>query len=806
LRQPLKTLGLIQGATGLLAFGGEYLFGRLPEIFTGLIGLLHSAQRYLSGAKFLIAALVMFPATFLMGATFPVILGILVPRSAGAGREVGEAYAFNTVGTILGSFFAGFFFLPFLGMQHTLLLAISINLALAVGLLLVAAASSPVRGWVAGGALAVITIGFFSGPTWDPLALSADIFGKAESMDLLFYQEGLTAAVTVSEHPTLAEIPHLTMTIDGKPNASTASDMPTQVLVAQLPLFLHPRPERAMVIGLGSAITLGSAIQHPLKEIIAVELEPAVVKASHYFDPFNNRPLEDPRVHLLVDDARNYLLVSPETFDVIISEPSHPWRSGSSKLFTREFFDLGRRHLAPKGIFAQWIHFYGIKPPELKGVVRTFQTVFPHVLVFYTPAGDLILLGRVEPFEIDPVQIGSRMANPRVSFELSRVNVDSVYDLFAYFILDTEEVISYTGPGPLNTDDDTFVEFQTPKSLFEDTLSIHLAEMNQYAAGAARLLVEKGAPAGVLAEAETQMAASYQKKDRLRDGERAIQRALQVEPSATRYYRLGRILEEMGRESDARGAYSSALAQDPGHPETLIEMIRFEQERGDLLQMGNYITRLKQARPNDPLLAYYEGIDLYYHRRPADALRELDRAGIRGGPLAQYYRSRALAELSRHDEEQAALRRFFEELNQIRKRLEGDPKRFNTLPVVRASKLRAQRGVRIPEEERLYQLFDRVVGQPVNHLYSGMGLYMLGLFRESSVELSASLQGLGEKRYGSLAEFYLGLCDKRLGKYKEATLELNEFLSAGGDGGFRVEEARKNLQEILRIQAGGVTR
>lgn len=807
LKQPIVTLGVIQCGIGLLAFTGEYLFGRLPTIFLGLVSFLHSEPQYLPAAKFLIAALVMFPATFLMGAVFPVTLRLLMAQTMAAGKVVGRAYAYNTMGTIVGSFLAGFVLLPLLGIQLSILLAVTLNLGLSLLLLLTAPEPTRLRTWVTAGTLAVITLGILHGPSWNPLSLSSGIFGKSRAMDLLFYKEGLNATVTVAEHPTLDPMPHLTLAIDGKANASTAGDMPTQILVGQLPLLLSPQPEKALVIGLGSGITLGSITQHPLKEIVTVELEPAVVEGSHYFDAFNSKPLEDPRVRLLVDDARNYLLVTQEKFDIIVSEPSHPWRSGSAKLFTKEFFELGRSHLNPNGIFTQWIHFYGIKPRELKGVIRTFHTVFPEILVFYTAAGDLILLGGMAPFQIDPIEIGRRMSVPRVMFELSRIKVTSVYDLFGHFILGTKEVEAYIGPGPLNTDDDTFVEFQTPKSLFEDTLSIHLAEMNRHHPSAAAYLAGDRSGENLFDEEgeripaiETYMAEAYQKHGRLDQAERSVRRAIVLRPTADRYRRLALILEGQDRESDARGAWASALALDPEHRESLLDLTRVEQERGNLSAMGEYVDRWKIAHPDDPLLPYYDGILLYYKGNPTASLHALERAGIRGGPLANYYRSLALTKLSREKEAQEALARLLDGLNTQRKLLEENPKRYKSLPIINAAKFRSDRGIQIPEEERLYMLFQRVVEEPLDHFFSGMGLYMLGLYNEAGNELSKGLDKLGERRHGSLGQFYLGLAHKRMGRYQEAVEQLQAYLVAGGDGGFRVIKAEETLEEISRIQ------
>src|SRR5581483_6625838 len=166
-----------------------------------------------------------------------------------------------------------------------------------------------------------------------------------------------------------------------------------------------------------------------------------------------------------------------------------------------EFFKVGKAHLRPGGIFTQWIHFYGIRPPELKSVIRTFHTVFPRVLIFYTEAGDLILLGSEKPFSLDRTEIARRMETHAVRLDLARVDVYNPFDLWSYFLLGPDEIDRYVGNAALNTDDDTLVEFQTPKSLFEDTMSIHIAEMKGSARagrGASRrlFLARQGIPPG----------------------------------------------------------------------------------------------------------------------------------------------------------------------------------------------------------------------------------------------------------------------------------------------------------------------
>jgi spermidine synthase len=245
-------------------------------------------------------------------------------------------------------------------------------------------------------------------------------------------------------------------------------------------MLLAPEPRNAMVIGFASGITVGAVTRYPVESVTAVEIEPAILGASRFFDPFNHRPLEDPRVRVVRNDGRNFLLVNDRRYDVIISEPSNPWMTVASNLFTREFFELGRSRLAPGGVFAQWLQLYGMSPDDLKALMRTFHAAFPHVLVFNTiEDADLILVGSERPLTFDLDDLSRRMSLLDVSVDLRRVDVKSPPDLLSYFILGTREVEAFTGAGPLNTDDNALIEFQAPKSLHYETRGVNVALLRQ---------------------------------------------------------------------------------------------------------------------------------------------------------------------------------------------------------------------------------------------------------------------------------------------------------------------------------------
>jgi spermidine synthase len=275
---------------------------------------------------------------------------------------------------------------------------------LAVGGAALALAARPRPSWlplVLGVAVAVATAFV---PKWDPLLLSSGAYKYAASVrgpdlqtaltagELRYYKEGATATVAVRR---LAGTTSLS--IDGKVDASDAADMLTQRLLAHVPLLLHPAPQRAAVLGLGSGVTLGSALTHGLSQAVVLEISPEVVAASRHFDHVNHRALDDPRTAVVVGDGRTHLLLADETYDVIISEPSNPWMAGIASLFTQEFFEIARDRLAPGGILCQWAHTYDISDADLRSIVATFLSVFPHGTLWVVGEADVLLVGATEP-------------------------------------------------------------------------------------------------------------------------------------------------------------------------------------------------------------------------------------------------------------------------------------------------------------------------------------------------------------------------------------------------------------------------
>ncbi|MEQ1570777.1 MAG: hypothetical protein ABMA64_34430, partial [Myxococcota bacterium] len=296
-----------------------------------------------------------------------------------------------------------------------------------------------------------LRISDFADPSPSAIRAFAD-----EGWELVSYEDGRTGAVAVGRSTRTG---NTWLSINGKVDASTGDDMPTQQLSGTLPVRLAQRPVRdVLVVGLASGVTAGTVLAEPgVRSLTVVELEPAVVRASAAFDGVNGRPLADPRTALVIDDARGWLSGTDRTFDAIVSEPSNPWITGVSSLFTREYWELLRGHLRDGGVVCQWIQLYGMGTDELRGLVRTFLEVFPDSRLFVTIEGaDVLLIGGAQ---------GPRDGAGPISHTL-----------------DAAGLARLGGSGWANTDDRPWVEWSAPRWLHYDTAPANAALIRAIAA------------------------------------------------------------------------------------------------------------------------------------------------------------------------------------------------------------------------------------------------------------------------------------------------------------------------------------
>lgn len=484
----LRGLAMIEGAIAVLAWGTMYLYGELPYAFTALYEAVDPNLDLLWPAKLLLALVLLLPPTLLMGAAFPFLVRAAAEGGRALGGPVGTLYGWNTVGGIVGAAVGSLLLLPQLHVTGTVILAIGVNLAAAAVAVLAAdwnGARLRAIGWavVAAWTAGLVTV---RPPPWEPLLMTAGMYKYASELsdrtregvyafavapyDLLFYEEGLSSVVTVARSKANGNI---WLANNGKVDASSSVDMPTQVLCAQLPFAFRPEAQDVAVIGLASGVTAGTVTLHPgLRRIEVIELEPAILRASRFFDDVNHRPLDDPRTRLYANDGRNHIVLAEDaSYDVVISEPSNPWLSGVSNLFTREFFELGKRKLRPGGVWSQWVQMYGMGDEDLRSLLRTFAEVYPHVRLFSTiDDADLVLVGSEAPLSIAEQDLARLFGlSPAIQAELSAIGIDEAADLLTRYQADRDRVLAYAGEVEANTDDNMRIEYSAPLHLHEDT-------------------------------------------------------------------------------------------------------------------------------------------------------------------------------------------------------------------------------------------------------------------------------------------------------------------------------------------------
>jgi len=493
---PYALLALLLGSAGLLAYATTFLFDLLPRLFGEIYFTWNPSSDALLVIELGFGLLVMFPATFALGGIFPTVLQIHARSLAQVAGSVGVVYASNTVGTIVGAALAGFVLIPGLGVQPTVLLVAGVEIALG---LLIAAMLDPrrVRGRTAlATALAgALLLPLLLRPTWDAKLMNSGVYMNLYGLEVdawdafekwthdnnvvVYAEEGLTSSVFVADQPDFG---NRYLSVNGKIEASTNADLETQLMASHLPLLMHPDPRDVMVIGLASGITVGAAASHPVDTIRVVEVEKKMVPAARLFEDYNNHVLDDPRVRVSINDARNELEFSPRTYDAIISEPSNPWMTVAANLFTEDFFRLARTRVRPGGLFCQWIQNYYLPADDLRSIVRAFHESFPNVMLFETFDGvDILLLGSQEPLRLDLDQIEQRLEELSVRMDLARVNVRRAEDLLTLFRLGPRDVARLVEDAPRNTDDNARVEFSAPKTLGVYTLDDNLEMLRAYA-------------------------------------------------------------------------------------------------------------------------------------------------------------------------------------------------------------------------------------------------------------------------------------------------------------------------------------
>ncbi len=381
------------GALGVLAVAGSWTFSELPLWLAGGYDLVGPSGIWALQAS--LSAVAMAGAPVASGVVFARCLAAVGGgHAAGTGAVLGA----NTLAGVVGAAGTGLYALQALGLPGV------VHAAAGVAALGAAVGRRP-------GALVLVLAGSALAPEWNAQLHAVGVHQRVSDLgdrsrtgvltfaesgwELLSYEQGRTAAVAVGRSTTTG---NTWLSINGKVDASTGADMPTQLLSGVLPARTAGRLDRVLVVGLASGVTTGALLDEGAGAVDVVEIEPAVVRASRAFDAVSGAPLSAPRTPLVVDDARAVLQRPGPAWDVIVSEPSNPWITGVSSLFTREYWALGRSRLAPDGVFCQWVQLYGLELRELRILVRTFTEVFGDAWLYETvPGADVLLIAGPTP-------------------------------------------------------------------------------------------------------------------------------------------------------------------------------------------------------------------------------------------------------------------------------------------------------------------------------------------------------------------------------------------------------------------------
>ncbi|MCC6211012.1 MAG: fused MFS/spermidine synthase [Burkholderiales bacterium] len=443
---PERLLGWVQVAMALAALATLPVYDRTFELMETLMkGLARTEAGYLlfNLSAQGISALVMLPATFLAGMTLPLITGALLRRGAGE-RAIGQVYAANTLGAIAGVLAAVHLGLPVLGLKGTLIAGALVDALLGLALLHRYALPGP------GGrrALAAATAGCLL--AFLPLALlfeldanklTAGVFrhgdlASSAGARILYARDGKTATVHLAGYGTTYSI-RTNGKSDGSINMDRdgprGSDEITMVLTGALPLALRPGAKSAAVIGIGTGLTMHTLLQSPaIERVETVEIEAAMAEAARGFAPRNSSAYADPRASIVIDDAKSFFSTRGRRYDILVSEPSNPWVSGVSGLFTREFYRRIRSHLESGGMLVQWFQLYEIDASLLASVMRALGDEFPHYAVYAPSDHDLLIVAAAAP--LPPLTDATVFAQAMLAQELRSVNVYAPGDLDARYL------------------------------------------------------------------------------------------------------------------------------------------------------------------------------------------------------------------------------------------------------------------------------------------------------------------------------------------------------------------------------------
>ncbi|MBI3776617.1 MAG: hypothetical protein HY273_13925 [Gammaproteobacteria bacterium] len=468
--QPVRFLAGVQILMGVMAASTLFIYHQSFDVMAWLVNHLSkddTGYALFNLASHGIAAVIMVPTTFLAGMTLPLLTFTLLRHGHGE-KSIGGVYAANTLGAIAGVFFATHVGMPGLGLKGLLLTGAALDVALGMVLLWWFRERLALHWVTAATALGAGALAFtLAAAPMDLSRMASGVYrtGKIFSPGLvnLYHKDGKTASIDLIQSSATQTERNVSITTNGKPDAminmvssgAPSPDESTMVMAGALPLALHPTATRAAVIGMGSGLsthTLLSANQ--LASVDTIEIEPSVIEAANGFRPRVELAYSSPQSHFHIDDAKSFFSTYNQHYDIILSEPSNPWVSGTAALFTEEFYSLAKRHLAPQGVLVQWLQTYEINDELVASVLKALGRQFEHYVIYAANYSDLVIVARADvpiplPSENAFEQRGTRTA-------LARVGIHNAQDLELHRIGDQHSLAPLFASYPIRANSDYF--------------------------------------------------------------------------------------------------------------------------------------------------------------------------------------------------------------------------------------------------------------------------------------------------------------------------------------------------------------
>ena len=496
LRRTLDALAWAELALAGSLLISIFFYEYLPYLFSHMASQLARQPetfKFFQALQALVCFSVMFIPTVCLGATLPLASRIATSELARTGRSIGRIFAVNTVGTVLGTIVTGLWLLPAAGLTRTFAVGIALNAVIGFALLRrdrvdsrwIMSMSAGCAGmiWLCGTLLSDNWQRAFSIGLWRNLTPPANILAykdRMKSETLAYHKDGAGSTVTVFEWNNLNQESYA-LKVNGKPDASTDLDVTTQRLLGHIPMLLNPSSTNVMVVGLGSGMTCGSVAKYPsIEKIDVIEISPEVAEAARFFERYNDYVLDDPRLRLVVEDAKSFLTTTDLNYDVIISEPSNPWMAGVAGVFSLEYYEGCQEKLNPGGLMAQWVQVYESSDEMMNMVVSTFSAVFPYTSIWRTAVGDLLLIGSTERRDVDLEEMERNFATPDVKADMARIGIVELPVLLACEIV-SQDNGAFLPPtqSPMHSDFFPALEHLSEKAFFVQRQTRHWLQFDE---------------------------------------------------------------------------------------------------------------------------------------------------------------------------------------------------------------------------------------------------------------------------------------------------------------------------------------